>query len=139
MNVTVATEMLRQDFKWSHAQYEREAAKARPGSDGLVLLPYLEGERTPNVPDGTGVYFGVAPRTFTARHFARATMEGVTLGMNYGLRRLARQHRLRGRQLCKLIVPPGHCYVLGDNESVSWDSREFGCLPLRSIIGRVPL
>jgi xylulokinase len=35
------------------------------------------------------VYLGVNPRTFTAHHFARATMEGVTLGMNYGLRRLA--------------------------------------------------
>jgi sugar (pentulose or hexulose) kinase len=41
------------------------------------------------VPDGTGVFFGVTPRTFRAEHFARATMEGVTLGMNYGLRRLA--------------------------------------------------
>src|SRR6185436_4280814 len=37
----------------------------------------------------TGVYFGVRPATFTAAHVARATMEGVTLGMNYGLRRLA--------------------------------------------------
>jgi len=41
------------------------------------------------VPDGTGVLLGVNPRTFTAPHFARAAMEGVTLGMNYGLRRLA--------------------------------------------------
>ncbi len=89
MNVTVATEMLRRDFAWTHARYEAEAAKAPPGSDGLLLLPYLEGERTPNVPDGTGVFFGVSPRTFTGRHFARAAMEGVTLGMNYGLRRLA--------------------------------------------------
>ena len=41
------------------------------------------------MPDGTGVYLGVTPKTFTAEHFARAAMEGVTLGMNYGLRRLA--------------------------------------------------
>jgi xylulokinase len=52
------------------------------------LLPYFEGERTPNVPDGTGVWFGVNKKTFEAGHFARAAMEGVTLGMNYGLRRL---------------------------------------------------
>lgn len=88
MNVTVATEMVRRDFEMDHAAFEKTAAKAPPGSDGLVLVPYLEGERTPNIPDGTGVYFGVRPRTFTAAHFARATMEGVTLGMNYGLRRL---------------------------------------------------
>jgi xylulokinase len=55
----------------------------------LLLLPYFEGERTPNVPDGTGVWFGVNKKTFEAGHFARAAMEGVTLGMNYGLRRLA--------------------------------------------------
>jgi xylulokinase len=88
MNVTVATEMIREDFHWTHAQMEKTAAKAPPGSDGLLLLPYLEGERTPNVPDGTGVFMGVAPRVFTAQHFARASIEGVTLGMNYGLRRL---------------------------------------------------
>ncbi|MBI1842958.1 MAG: xylulokinase [Verrucomicrobia bacterium] len=89
MNVTVATEMVRGDFDWTHDRYAGEAAKVAAGSDGLMLLPYLEGERTPNVPHGTGVYFGVTPRTFRAGHFARATMEGVTLGMNYGLRRLA--------------------------------------------------
>lgn len=89
MNVTVATEMVRKDFDLDHAAFERAATKAPAGSDGLLLVPYLEGERTPNVPDGTGVFLGVRPATFDAPHFARATMEGVTLGMNYGLRRLA--------------------------------------------------
>lgn len=89
MNVTVATEMVRSDFGLDHAGFEKAASKAPPGSNGLLLLPYLEGERTPNVPDGTGVFFGVRPKTFNAPCFARATMEGVTLGMNYGLRRLA--------------------------------------------------
>jgi len=89
MNVTVATEMVRRDFQMDHATFEKTAAKAPAGCEGLLLLPYLEGERTPNVPDGTGVWLGVTPRTFTAAHFARSAMEGVTLGMNYGLRRLA--------------------------------------------------
>jgi xylulokinase len=89
MNVTVATEMVRKDFGIEHAEYEKMARKAPAGCDGLFLLPYLEGERTPNVPEGTGAYIGVTQKTFTAHHFARATMEGVTLGMNYGLRRLA--------------------------------------------------
>jgi D-xylulose kinase len=88
MNVTVATEMVRQDFDWSFAKLDAAVAKAPVGAAGLLLLPYLEGERTPNVPAGTGVFFGVTPKTFTAGHFARAAMEGVTLGMNYGLRRL---------------------------------------------------
>ena len=89
MNVTVATEMVRRDFKWTHQRLESAAAKIPPGSGGLLLLPYLEGERTPNVPGGSGTFLGVTPKTFNADYFARAAMEGVTLGMNYGLRRLA--------------------------------------------------
>jgi len=89
MNVTVATEMVREDFGWSHEKFAAEAARIPAGSRGLLLLPYFEGERTPNVPDGTGVWFGVNQKTFEAGHFARAAMEGVTLGINYGLRRLA--------------------------------------------------
>ena len=89
MNVTVATEMVRAQLGLDHAAFEKAAAKAPAGSDGLVLLPYLEGERTPNVPEGTGVFLGVRPGTHDASHLARAAMEGVTLGMNYGLLRLA--------------------------------------------------
>jgi xylulokinase len=88
MNVTVATEMVRHDFGWSVQKFDATVAAAKPGADGLILLPYLEGERTPNIPAGSGVFFGVTAKTFTAEHFARAAMEGVTLGMNYGLRRL---------------------------------------------------
>ena len=89
MNVTVATEMMRLDFGYTHEQFENKAAKVAPGSSGLLLLPYLEGERTPNVPDGTGAMIGINTKTFSASHYCRAAMEGATLGMNYGLRRLA--------------------------------------------------
>ena len=88
MNVTVATEMMRADFGYTHEQFEHKAAKVPAGSGGLLLLPYLEGERTPNVPDGSGVMMGINTRTFSASHYCRAAMEGVTLGMNYGMRRL---------------------------------------------------
>src|SRR5207253_3010535 len=60
----------------------------QPGSHGLLLMPYFEGERTPNLPEGTGVFLGVTPRTFNPALLARSAMEGVTLGMNYGLNRL---------------------------------------------------
>jgi xylulokinase len=89
MNVTVATELMRNYLGWTHERFSAAIARVPAGAGGLVLLPYLEGERTPNVPDGTGVFLGVNQRTWSAEHFARAAMEGVTLGMNYGLRRLA--------------------------------------------------
>jgi len=90
MNVTVATEMVRRDFGCTHEEFEKLATKVPPGAEGLLLLPYLEGERTPNVPNGTGAMIGINPKTFQAKHYCRAAMEGVTLGMNYGLRRLAK-------------------------------------------------
>jgi len=89
MNVTTVTEQMRTLFGCDHAAMA-EAVKAVPaGSGGLVLLPYLAGERTPNVPDGSGVLLGMNPQNVSRGHLLRAAMEGVTLGMNYGLRRLA--------------------------------------------------
>lgn len=88
MNVTVATEMVRERFSLSHAQLSEAVASTPAGNDGLLLIPFFEGERTPNVPDGTGVYFGLREQTFSVGHFARAAMEGTTLGLNYGLNRL---------------------------------------------------
>ena len=90
MNVTTATEMIRASTGWSHEKFSATVARVPAGSGGLVLLPYLEGERTPNVPAGTGVLLGVNQRTYAPEFLARAAMEGVTLGMNYGLRRLAK-------------------------------------------------
>ncbi len=89
MNVTTVTEQIRTLFGQDHAALTAAVASAPAGSGGLVLLPYLAGERTPSVPDGSGVFFGLNPDTFNTAHMARAAMEGVTLGMNYGLRRLA--------------------------------------------------
>ena len=88
MNVTVATEMVRERFKLSHAQLSEAVASTPAGNDGLMLIPFFEGERTPNVADGTGVYFGLRDQTFSIGHFARAAMEGTTLGLNYGLNRM---------------------------------------------------
>ncbi len=87
MNVTVATEMVRTRFNLSHEELSNAVASAPAGNDGLMLIPFFEGERTPNVPDGTGVYFGLRDKTFSIPHFARAAMEGATLGLNYGLNR----------------------------------------------------
>ena len=88
MNVTVATEMVRERFNLSHDELSKAAASVPAGNDGLMLIPFFEGERTPNAPDGTGVYFGLRDKTFSVAHFARAAMEGTTLGLNYGLNRL---------------------------------------------------
>ena len=88
MNVTVATELFRRMFGWDHDRMDREIASVAPGADGLLFLPYLQGERTPNLPDSCGVLHGMNALNTTPAHLARAVMEGVTLGMAYGLRRM---------------------------------------------------
>ena len=74
-------------FNWSHADLEKHILETQPGADGLLFLPYLNGERTPNLPAGTGVFHGLTTETMSPSHMARATMEGATLGLAYGLNR----------------------------------------------------
>lgn len=88
MNVTVATELARGLLGLSYAELEKAVSETPPGCDGLLLLPYLTGERVPNVPHGKGVLFGLTPASFEAGHLARAAMEGATMGINYGLNRM---------------------------------------------------
>jgi xylulokinase len=89
MNLTSVTELFRGLFGWDHAGLEQAVAGTPAGAGGLNLLPYFDGERTPNLPTGTGVLTGLNRNTLTPGHLARAAMESVTLNMNYGLRRLA--------------------------------------------------
>ena len=88
MNVTVATEQVRSLFNWDHAALNAAIATAEPGAGGVLFLPYLNGERTPNLPNGTAVFHGLTPKNMTPPNMARAAMEGATLGLAYGLQRL---------------------------------------------------
>lgn len=65
----------------SYVLLERLAETAPPGSEGLLFLPYLSGERTPHPdPNAKGVYFGLTLRHSKA-HMTRAVLEGVTYGL----------------------------------------------------------
>lgn len=56
---------------------EALAAQEPPGADGVVLLPYLAGERTPNLPYATGSLHGLRPETMRPGTVARAAFEGL--------------------------------------------------------------
>jgi len=68
-----------------HAELSDLALAASPGSDGLVLQPWFEGERTPNRPDATATLFGMTLASTTRENLARAAMEGVLCGLAEGL------------------------------------------------------
>ncbi len=61
------------------------ALRAPSGADGLVLVPYLEGERTPNRPEATGSVHGLRLSNSTPAHLARAAVEGMLCGLADGL------------------------------------------------------
>ena len=110
MNVTVATEQARKLFNWSHEEMDKHIAAAPAGAGGLFFLPYLNGERTPNLPLGKGVLYGLTPETMQPGHLARAVMEGATLGLAYGLNRF--------RQLG--IEPAEIRLTGGGSQSAAW-------------------
>ncbi|MBT2514111.1 xylulose kinase [Arthrobacter sp. ISL-30] len=67
------------------------ALTAPSGAGGLTLLPYFEGERTPNLPDATGSLHGLTLANFTPANLARACFEGVVCSLADGLAALEAQ------------------------------------------------
>ncbi len=65
----------------SHDEVGALALSAKPGADGLTLLPYFEGERTPNRPNASGVFAGLTLKSATRENIARAMVEGMLAGL----------------------------------------------------------
>ncbi|MEU0932969.1 xylulokinase [Embleya sp. NPDC005971] len=64
-----------------HTRLAELALSAPPGADGLVLVPYLAGERTPDLPHATGAIHGLTTATASPAHLARAAVEGMLCGL----------------------------------------------------------
>jgi xylulokinase len=79
--LVAAASMLNVDLE----QLAKLALAAEPGAGGLTLLPYLEGERTPNRPDATGTLAGLTDENATPQNLARAAIEGMLCGLADGL------------------------------------------------------
>jgi xylulokinase len=72
-------------------QLSELALSAPSGAEGLVLVPYLEGERTPDKPLATGSFHGLTLRTMDPAHVARAAVEGLLCALADGLDALVAQ------------------------------------------------
>ncbi|MDQ1670940.1 MAG: xylulokinase [Actinomycetota bacterium] len=117
------------------------ALAAPSGADGLVLVPYLEGERTPDRPDATGALHGLTLATSTPAHLARAAIEGLLCGLADGLDALVAQGATVRRVLlvgggarseavrriapavlgCPVVVPqPGEYVADGAARQAAW-------------------
>ena len=75
----------------SLSELDSLALSAAPGADGLTLLPYLDGERTPNLPDARGLLAGLTRGNATPANLARAAVEGMLGGLADALDALTAQ------------------------------------------------
>lgn len=72
-------------------KFSQLALQANPGSDGLMMLPHFDGERTPNRPEAEGAILGITHSNFTAVNIARASIEGVIAGLAYATEALRKE------------------------------------------------
>ncbi len=75
-------------FNLEHADMELLSARLQPGEGGRLILPWLQGERTPDVPHGKPLLFGFGPADLTAESLCRPVMDGVLLNLAEGCKRL---------------------------------------------------
>jgi len=85
MNCTVASEEFRELFGLDVKAFDKEAEKAPIGANGIVVLPFFNGERTPNLPNGRASINGVTAANFKRENLARAALESAIFGMRIGL------------------------------------------------------
>lgn len=84
LNATKVSDAVARLLGVDHAGLDGLALAATPGAGGLVLVPYLDGERTPDRPDATGMLTGIRSDV-TREQLARAAYEGVLCGLLDGL------------------------------------------------------
>jgi xylulokinase len=85
MNCTVASEEFRGLFGLDVKAFDGEAAKAPIGAEGIVILPFFNGERTPNLPNGRASVNGITAANFKRDNIARAALESAIFGMRIGM------------------------------------------------------
>ena len=85
MNCTVASEELRSLLDLGVKEFDEEAAKAPAGSQGVYVLPFFNGERTPNLPHGRASITGLTAANCSKANVARAALESAVFSMRGGL------------------------------------------------------
>ncbi|KAF1719608.1 xylulokinase [Pseudoxanthomonas wuyuanensis] len=84
MNCTVATENVARLFGFDSRDGDAVMAGTAPGAGGLVMLPFFNGERTPDLPHARGGLFGMDLGNLTRGNTYRAAMEGATYSLRNG-------------------------------------------------------
>lgn len=76
-------------YNITHVEFNESIQKTKPGNKGRIIIPWYEGERTPDVPLAAPIYFGFALKDFTKEILSRAVLEGHILNLHKGFERMA--------------------------------------------------
>ncbi|MCR9104664.1 MAG: xylulokinase [Gammaproteobacteria bacterium] len=88
MNCTASTELTRALLELEVAQVDAQVQAASPGSDGVLTLPFFNGERTPNLPRASASLFGLTTSNYSAANLLRSAMESSVYSLRAGLDKL---------------------------------------------------
>jgi xylulokinase len=110
MNCTIATEVTARMFGFSVLDGDALIAASSPGANGLTLLPFFNGERTPNLPNARGALMGMDLKNATAANLHRAAMEGATYSLRNGF-----EGFVASKMAFNAIIMTG-----GGSQSASW-------------------
>jgi len=88
MNCTISLELTRALLNTEISELEKLLAYTVPGSDGVITLPFYNGERSPNLPNGKGCILGLNMNNMTKANILRSSMEAAIFGMKFGLDKL---------------------------------------------------
>ncbi|WP_277252039.1 xylulokinase [Neptunomonas phycophila] len=99
MNLTSAANKMRETLGLDLEAFNQLIADTPIGAEGLTMLPFLNGERVPALPDATGSLLGLNMQNMTPGHLSRAVVEGTTFTLRYGLDRL-RESGVRSETIC---------------------------------------
>jgi xylulokinase len=121
MNLTGVSEEVRLASGLGHGELTRRASAVEPGCGGLLWLPYLRGERVPDLPEARGILLGINPGALEPGRLYRAALEGTSLNLALG----AAHMRRLGVRLERLML------VGGAAQNPLWCRILSNCLGLR--------
>lgn len=103
MNCTVTTELLRDLLEADISEFEALISHANRGSDGVITLPFFNGERTPNLPRAKACIIGLDGQNMRRENLLRSGVEGATYALRYGIDEL----RGLGIQTSEIVLTGG--------------------------------
>ncbi|MFW6140010.1 MAG: xylulokinase [Acidobacteriota bacterium] len=98
-NLSNGYNTLLKKYKISHQEFTQTVNHTKPGNQGRILIPWYVGERTPDLPLASPLYFGFKLDDFNKNILCRAVLEGHILNLYQGFKRMpvkTKQIRLTG-------------------------------------------